>query len=273
MGANPVLLAMAERLQKVLSQWGIASRRQAEQMILDGRVRLNGMTAHLGQKVDPNCDRIEVDRRLVQPEQRPNLVYLLLNKPVGYVSTCHDPQSRRTVVDLLPMALRQGHGIHPVGRLDADSTGALLLTNDGELTFLLTHPRYHVPKTYLAWVNGVPSETILHQWRTGVELDGQLTLPAEVKERRRVGIQRTLLEITLYEGRNRQIRRVAERLGHPVLRLHRTAIGPISLRVANHRFLPSGQYRTLGWAEVNSLKQLTYDQRQKSGAREEVVDV
>lgn len=267
MGTVPNFLAMSERLQKILSQWGIASRRQAEQMILDGRVRLNGKVAHLGQTVDPNCDQIEVDQRLVQPEQRPSLVYLLLNKPAGYVSTCHDPQSRRTVIDLLPMALQQGHGIHPVGRLDVDSTGALLLTNDGELTFLLTHPRYHVPKTYLAWVNGVPSEAILHQWRTGVELDGQLTLPAEVKERRRVDIQRTLLEITLYEGRNRQIRRVAERLGHPVLSLHRTAIGAISLQIANHRFLPSGQYRTLDLAEVNSLKQLTYDQKQKSGAR------
>ena len=137
---------MAERVQKVLSQWGIASRRKAEKMIIDGRVQINGQTAILGDKVDLTVDILQVDGRAIQKTQRPPLIYLLLNKPVGVVSTCNDPQNRTTVIDLLATNLRQGMGIHPVGRLDFASSGALILTNDGQLTLGLTHPRYHLPK-------------------------------------------------------------------------------------------------------------------------------
>jgi 23S rRNA pseudouridine2605 synthase len=245
---------MRERVQKILAQWGVASRRQAEQMILEGRIRLNGEIAQLGQSADPALDQLEVDGKQIRPASRPEPIYLLLNKPLGVVSTCHDPQHRRTVLDLLPVSLQQGLGIHPVGRLDADSTGALLLTNDGELTFYLTHPRHHIPKTYRVWVEGYPSAAVLQQWQQGVMLDGQRTLPAQVKSLQRHPDQKTLLEIELCEGRNRQIRRVAELLGHPVLRLHRIAIGPIYLHPPKQPALPSGSYRSLNDSEIHFLK-------------------
>ena len=220
---------MEERLQKILSQWGVASRRQAEAMILTGRVRLNGKLVILGQKADPEGDQIEVDGRLIQPLARPTLVYFLLNKPTGVVSTCYDPQGRPTVMDLLPPS-QECQGIHPVGRLDADSTGALLLTNDGDLTFSLTHPRHGIPKTYEVWVESSPSESVLQRWRQGLVLEGRKTQPAEVRVIEQ-GASQTCLEIIMKEGRNRQIRRIALTLGHPVIKLHRTAIGPIQLHL------------------------------------------
>lgn len=243
---------MAERVQKILSQWGIASRRQAEQMILAGRVRLNGSLAHLGQKADPNIDRLEVDGRAITPANRPQLIYILLNKPAGVVSTCRDPRNRSTVLDLLPVELKQGQGIHPVGRLDAESTGALLLTNDGALTLSLTHPRYHLPKTYRVWVRGHPPESVLELWRQGVILSGKKTLPAQVKVLK-LRSQQTLLQIVLTEGRNRQIRRLAKQLGFEVLKLHRTAIGSIQLQLPNEPGLPSGHYRFLKDFEIHFL--------------------
>ncbi|HEY9643474.1 MAG TPA: pseudouridine synthase [Coleofasciculaceae cyanobacterium] len=243
---------MAERLQKILSQWGIASRRQAEQMILEGRVRLNGSLGQLGQKADPESDRIEVDGQPIQLANRPQRLYLLLNKPVGIVSTCDDPQARSTVLDLLPDCL-QDQGIHPVGRLDVASTGALLLTNDGEVTAHLTHPRHAIAKIYQVWVEGSPPQAILEQWRQGVWLDGRLTLPAKIKVLEQPQVvtlpQQTCLEVVLREGRNRQIRRVAAQLGYPVIRLHRVAIGAIALGR-----LPSGQYRHLQAAEIEYLQ-------------------
>jgi 23S rRNA pseudouridine2605 synthase len=239
---------MTERLQKILAQWGIASRRQAEQMITAGRVRLNGEVVQLGQKADPEQDWIEVDGQLIQPN-RPQPIYLLLHKPAGIVSTCHDPQGRSTVIDLLPPDIGTHTGLHPVGRLDTASTGALLLTNDGSVTFCLTHPRHACPKVYQVWVEGVPSPAALQQWREGVMLLGQVTLPAEVRVLSQRSPNRTLLEIVLREGRNRQIRRVAELLGYPVLQLHRVAIGSIHLGE-----LPSGQHRRLVRSETEFLQ-------------------
>jgi pseudouridine synthase len=244
---------MAERLQKILSQWGLASRRRAEELILDGRVLLNGAVAVLGQKADPDVDRIEVDGRLIRPAARPEQLYLLLNKPLGVLSTCDDPAGRRTVLEILPEYLRHEQGLHPVGRLDADSTGALVLTNDGDLTFQITHPRHHVPKTYEVWVEGSPSFSVLSEWRQGIILDKHKTLPAKVKVLRQQPTK-TLLEIVLVEGRNRQIRRVAEELGHPVLRLHRVAIGTIRLQSLEHASLPIGAFRNLSSIEVDYLK-------------------
>lgn len=242
---------MEERLQKIISQWGIASRRHAESMILDGRVRLNGRVAQLGQKANPSYDAIEIDGVFIKPADRPPLVYLLLHKPAGIVSTCYDPQNRPTILNLLPPNLQSCQGIHPVGRLDTDSTGALLLTNDGSFTFRLTHPSHHISKTYHVCVQGHLSDDTVYQWQRGVDLAGVKTLPASVNVLKH-HLSYTLLEIKLTEGRNRQIRRVAEQLGHPVISLHRTAIGSLHL---DH--LPSGHIRPLQPSEINSLQTLT----------------
>jgi 23S rRNA pseudouridine2605 synthase len=244
---------MEERLQKVLSGLGVASRRQVEQMIAQGRVQVNHSLAHLGQKVDLARDRILVDGVLVSPATRPEPLCLLIHKPAGVVSTCDDPWGRQTVLDLLPEELRQGKGLHPVGRLDADSTGALLLTNDGNLTFYLTHPRHHIPKSYQVWVKGYPAQETLQRWQQGVWLDGRKTLPAKVTKLKRHPDDKTLLEVVLEEGRNRQIRRVAELLGHPVVQLHRVAIGPIRLQTPELPDLLPGCYRPLTDKEVAFL--------------------
>ena len=244
---------MAERVQKILSQWGIASRRQAEKIILAGRVKLNGHIVQLGDKADLSVDKLEVDGREIKAQNRPQLVYLLLNKPPNVVSTCYDPQNRPTVLDLLPIKLKKGQGIHPVGRLDFESTGALLLTNDGELTLSLTHPRYHLPKTYHVWIDNRPTQTDLAHWRKGVMISGRKTLPARVKVIK-YNQKNTLIEVILTEGRNRQIRRIAEQLGFKVLELHRTSIGSITLQSADGLTLPFGGYRYLQPAEIDLLK-------------------
>ncbi|MEB3233380.1 MAG: pseudouridine synthase [Leptolyngbyaceae bacterium] len=238
---------MGERLQKLMSQWGVASRRKAEQMILDRRVRLNGAIAELGQKADPDSDRVELDGKLISPQTSVEKRYILLHKPVGVISTCSDPWNRSTVMELLPSTMVQGTGLHPVGRLDINSTGALLLTNHGALTFGLTHPRHTIPKCYHVWIHGVPSYDTLQQWQQGVMLSGRLTLPADVQLLHSLG-EKSLLEIVLREGRNRQIRRVADILGHPVIRLHRISIGSIHLGD-----LPVGQFRTLSSSEIKFL--------------------
>jgi len=245
---------MEERVQKILSQWGIASRRQAEKMILSGRVKLNGIVVSPGQKADLTRDTLEVDGESILTGDRPENIYLLLNKPVGVVSTCSDPFNRITVLDLLPEDLATGKGIHPVGRLDAESTGALLLTNDGQLTVNLTHPRYHIDKTYQVWIKGRPSNQIIEQWRKGVVILERKTLPAGVKIIRKKKY-RTLLEIVLREGRNRQIRRVAEHFGFEVLSLHRTAIGSVKLLSSRSDLnVSSGKYRFLTQKEIAKLK-------------------
>ena len=245
--------AKTERIQKILAQWGIASRRHAETLIRDGRVKLNGQLVSLGDKADPKRDRLEVDGKPVRYRDRPDLIYLLIHKPTGLLSTCSDPQGRSTVLDLLPSHLSKGTGLHPVGRLDRDSSGALLLTNDGDLTLRLTHPRYHLPKTYQVWVGGNPSEEDLQQWREGVMLMGKKTLPAEIRVMTHRP-DRTLLRVIMTEGKNRQIRRVAEALGLEVLRLHRLAIGSIQLQPRNDAELPKGGYRLLTPAEISLLR-------------------
>ncbi|MDM9380969.1 pseudouridine synthase [Chlorogloeopsis sp. ULAP01] len=253
---------METRLQKILSQWGIASRRQAEEMIRRSRVRVNGDVAHLGQKIDPQTDTITVDGKPVSAVERPALVYLLLHKPATVVSTCYDPQNRKTVLDLLPPELRTRQGIHPVGRLDADSTGALILTNDGELTFRLTHPRHSIPKTYHVVVKGHPPPAVLQMWSKGVVLDGRKTRSAQVKLIERLA-DSSCLEIILKEGRNRQIRRVAQQLGYPVIKLHRTAIGLIQLQAPNQRRLREGEYRHLTESEIKYLQKIQVNSQLK----------
>jgi 23S rRNA pseudouridine2605 synthase len=250
-GSGAKISSMVERLQKILSQWGVASRRQAESLLVAGQVRLNGKVAQLGDKADPNQDEIEVNGVLLRPTNRPEAQYILLHKPAGVVSTCKDPWGRPTVLEVLSPALQPTLGLHPVGRLDADSTGALILSNDGDFTFSLTHPCHSIPKTYRVWVQGIPSDTMILQWRRGIQLDGRTTRPAQVTvlDHRHSPEDQTLLEIVLREGRNRQIRRIAAQLGHPVVELHRIAIGIVTL---GH--LPCGHHRPLSNAEVASLR-------------------
>ncbi|MDY6938151.1 MAG: pseudouridine synthase [Cyanobacteriota bacterium] len=243
---------MEERLQKLLSQWGIASRRRSERVIVEGRVRVNGEVARLGSKADPARDRIEVDGIEIGATP-PKPVYLLLNKPLGVVSTCYDPQGRKTVLDILPNDLRQGLGIHPVGRLDIESTGAIILTNDGALTFRLTHPGHCISKTYRVWLRGKPPKSAIQAWRDGIDLDERKTLPARVRVLGRFLPEKTQLEVEIKEGRNRQIRRVADLLGYPVLALHRVAIGSVRLGHPGQQSLSFGQYRALKRSELSQL--------------------
>ena len=234
-----------ERLQNLIAAAGLCSRRNAELLLLQGAVRVNGRTASLGERADPWQDQIEVHGRpLALP---PPPLTLLLHNPIGVLSTCHDPQGRPTVLELLPPELRHGAGLHPVGRLDADSHGALLLSNDGDLTLRLTHPRYGHPKTYRVWVAGHPDRLALEHWQAGVPLDGRPSQPVGLRrlDQRR---EATLLELHLREGRNRQIRRTAALLGHPVLDLQRTAIGPLHLAD-----LDEGGWRPLSPQETRGL--------------------
>jgi 16S rRNA pseudouridine516 synthase len=232
-----------QRLQKLMAAAGLCSRRTAEAWIEAGRVNVDGQVASLGDQADPDSQVIQVDGRPLCPRREPTV--LLINKPAGVISTCRDPRGRSTVLDLLPRQLRQG--LHPVGRLDADSRGALLLTDQGELTLRLTHPRFDHAKTYRVWVEGTPLDTSLQRWRRGLSLDGTRTRSAEVRVLQRRS-ERTLLEVVLLEGRNRQIRRVADLLGHPVLDLQRVAISGLRLGP-----LPEGRWRHLSRGEWQSL--------------------
>lgn len=244
---------MTERIQKVLSQWGIASRRKAEKMIAAGRVNLNGQPAKLGDRVDLTQDTLQVDGQEVHRADRPQLLYLLLHKPVGVVSTCDDPQKRPTVIDLLAPSLRTKTGIHPVGRLDFASSGALILTNDGKFTLGLTHPRYHLPKTYLVKLNRFLTKKDLTCWREGIFLDDRRTLPAQINLVKSDPTGKTI-NIVLTEGRNRQIRRVAQKLGYQVIKLHRLAIGELTLKMSQGQQLKPRGYRHLELTEINFLK-------------------
>lgn len=215
-----------ERLQKLIAGSGICSRRQAETLLREGQVRVNGCVAQLGEQADPERDQISIAGQPLAPAPAP--LTLLLHKPPGVLCTCHDPQGRPTVLDLLPDHWRHQAGLHPVGRLDADSRGALLLSNDGDLTLRLTHPRYGHRKTYRVWVGGHPSAATFQTWRQGVPLDGVASAPVDVRPLQH-SRHATLLEVTMHEGRNRQIRRTADLLGHPVRDLLRVAIGSVAL--------------------------------------------
>ena len=238
-----------ERLQKILSRAGIASRRAAEKLIAEGRVSVNGKTVtEMGTKADLETDHIKVDGRRVKAAQ--HLRYILLYKPRGYVTTRSDPERRRTVIELLRGVKEY---VYPVGRLDYDTEGLLLLTNDGDLAAKLTHPRHGVDRTYEAHVAGIPSETALEKLRTGIPLDGNRTLPADValvtkaRPSRREG--EGVLVLTIREGRNRQVRRMLEAVGHPVRELVRTKFGPLT-----DRRMKPGDWRELTTDELRVLK-------------------
>jgi 23S rRNA pseudouridine2605 synthase len=238
---------MLVRLQKILSAAGVASRRASEKLIAEGRVSVNGkVLREMGTRADPDEDDIRVDGRRIRPPQRRR--YLLLNKPRGYVTTRSDPQGRPTVMDLLG---RFHDYIYPVGRLDYDSEGLLLLTNDGELAARLMHPRHEVEREYEVRVHGVPDAAAIERLAHGVIVDRRTTAPAAV---RRAGeaarANRTTLAIVLHEGRSRQIRKMCEAVGHPVERLRRVRIGPIT-----DPMLRPGELRELTPAEVRRLAQ------------------
>jgi pseudouridine synthase len=235
---------MAERLQLVLARSGIASRRHAEQLITEGRVTVNGKVVLIpGTKVEWGKDAIKVDDRLISRKEP--LVTIILNKPKGVVTTAHDPQDRPTAVSLIKGIRAR---LFSVGRLDYHTEGLLVMTNDGDLAQLLQHPRYGVPKTYRAKVKGIPTPDAVNRLRHGVRLDGRLTGEAQVKTVGATG-KNTWLEITIKEGRNRQIRRMCELVGHPVLKLKRTRYGPLQLGK-----LKQGAYRRLSEQEIARLR-------------------
>ena len=234
---------MSDKLQKILSHSGYGSRRACERIISDGRVTVNGQVATLGQRADSSNDEIKVDGKKLKNSE---MVYIKIYKPRGVLSSTFDElnQGRPTVRDIVPI---QGH-LYPVGRLDKKSEGLILLTNDGPLTHRLTHPRYGHSKKYDVAIEGLASQDTLDLWRNGLMLDGKKTAPVKLVVKGQDS-RRTLLRITMREGRKRQIRRVAARLGHPVLRIVRVNIGPIEL--GN---LKPGEWRHLTSKEVISLR-------------------
>lgn len=235
--------AMKERLQKILAKAGVASRRTAEALIKAGRVAVDGETVtEMGVQVDPHCQRITVDGRPVTLEEKK--IYLLLNKPAGYVTTLQDPQGRPIITELLQDVSER---VFPVGRLDLDTEGALLLTNDGDLANQIIHPRYEVNKTYEATVQGRPDRAKLRQLEQGIMLEGKKTWPAEVKMLESNDLT-SVIEIIIHEGKKRQVRKMFAAIGHPVLHLKRTAYG--KLRLGS---LPAGSYRFL---TTKDLKQI-----------------
>lgn len=231
------------RLQKYMAQCGVASRRHAEEMIQAGRVKVNGdIVTEMGIRVSDQ-DKVEVDGKPIKKEKE--LIYIMLNKPSGYVSTVSDPEGRKTVLDLIDGVNER---VYPVGRLDYDTTGLIILTNDGGFAFQNTHPGQETRKTYLAEVLGMPSNKALQALRNGIMLDGKLTSPAQV-EVVDIKPKSTVLKIIIHEGRNRQVKRMCEAIDHPVLRLKRTAVGRLSLGD-----LKPGEWRHLSTKEAKQIR-------------------
>lgn len=235
-----------ERIQKVMADAGLCSRRAAEELIKAGKVRLNGHPVHLGDKMDPTRDVLAVNGQRVELARGQKYVYLMLNKPRGYLSTAKDERGRKTIMELISDVPQR---LYPVGRLDKDSEGLLLLTNDGAFANLITHPSHGIAKLYRTTVRPRASEEQIARLASGVVLeDGEHTLPASVRVVADEE-QRTVMEISIKEGKNRQIRRMCEAVGLSVIRLRRSAVGPVKLGM-----LQPGKYRPLSNAEVNALK-------------------
>lgn len=238
-----LFISMEKRIQKILSEMGITSRRNAEEMINAGRITVNGKIATLGMKADPAKDHIKVDRKLlIKPEPK---VYLLLNKPKSVVTSLYDPEGRATVKDFLK---KIKYRVYPVGRLDYDSEGLLLMTNDGDFANAILHPSKKIPKTYLVKVKGVIEEAKIVKLKTGVKLIDGLTAPAKVRKISTTE-NNSWIEMTMHEGRKRQIRRMLETIGHTVLKLKRVKINGIALGD-----LKPGEYRYLTPEEIEKIK-------------------
>jgi len=235
---------MEKRIQKILSEMGITSRRKAEELIIEGKVTVNGKIAVIGMKANAGKDHIKINGKLlIRPEPK---VYIILNKPRNVVTSLHDPEGRQTVKDFLK-GVR--YRVYPVGRLDYDSEGLLLLSNDGDFAHALLHPSKKIPKTYLLKVKGVPEKEAIDKLRTGVKLEDGITSPARVKKTR-ITENNSWLEMTIHEGKNRQIKRMLEKVGHPVLKLKRIKISDIELGK-----LESGKFRYLKPEEVKKIKE------------------
>lgn len=237
---------MEIRLQKFLAEAGVASRRASERLIIQGRVKVNNKVVHkLGTKIDPQKDKVEVDDKVCNAI--PKDLYILLNKPVGVVTTVKDPHGRPTVIDLIKGIDQR---VYPVGRLDMDSEGLLILTNDGRVTYKITHPKYEIEKTYEVLVKGIVDNKKIKTLETGVKLTDGITSPAKVKILK-TNKNSTLLQIIIHEGKNRQVRRMCEAVGHPVLLLKRTHIGKLSLKG-----IKSGKWRHMTDEEIKYIKSL-----------------
>ncbi len=237
---------MLIRLQKFLAEADIASRRKCEEIILSGRVSVNGETVDtLGTKIDDEIDIVTLDGKQVKKDN--GLIYIMLNKPEGCVTTAHDQFNRPTVMDYIKDVKER---IYPVGRLDYDTSGLLILTNDGELTYRLTHPKHNIVKTYIALVDSEPEINEIRQFESGVVIDGRITARARLKVLKTTK-DGTFLQIMIHEGRNRQVRKMCDAIGHPVRRLKRAATGKLTLGE-----LKKGQYRYLTEEEIDYLKSL-----------------
>lgn len=239
---------MEQRLQKLIAAAGISSRRHAEDLITSGKVTVNGKTVtELGAKADPDHDHIKVNGRLINPQlKRHEHVYVLLNKPKGYLTSMSDPEDRPLVVDLIPKSLGR---LHPVGRLDFNTEGLLLLTNDGELTNIITSAKNEVRKVYEVKVKGLPSDKAIERLRGGIAIgEGERTAPADVR-RLRESKSNAWFEVKLFEGRNQQVRRMFDAIGHSVVKLVRSEIGPLQIG-----FLRPGDWRRLTPREIAKLK-------------------
>lgn len=234
------------RLQKYLAMCGVASRRKSEMLILQGRVKVNGKVIdELGYKINPNIDIVLVDNKQVIKKE--NNIYIALNKPEGYITTVKDQFNRPTVLDLVKGINER---IYPIGRLDYDTSGLLLLTNDGDLTYKLTHPKHEIEKVYIAKIKGVPTEKELNEFRNGLKIDNYVTSKAKIKLLKKYN-DYSIVKIIIHEGKNRQVRKMCKKINHPVIKLKRIAIGKIEL--GN---LKKGNWRYLSKEEIEYLKGL-----------------
>ena len=235
---------MQERLQKIIANAGVASRRKAEELILEGNVTINGeVVRELGTKADPEKDAIKVSGKLIHKPQRKT--YVVLNKPKGFITSMSDPEGRPVVTELLRGVKAR---VYPVGRLDYDTEGLLILTDDGDLAHMLMHPGHEIPKTYLAKIKGVLEDKDVDKLKKGIRLKDGITAPASVSKVRKAD-ENSWIEITIHEGRNRQIRRMLEEVHHPVVKLIRVKYGPIELGD-----VPLGKYRYLTLQEIKMVK-------------------
>lgn len=236
------------RINKYIASCGIASRRKAEELILENRVKVNGKIINeLSFQINEDKDKVEVDGKLIGLEEK--LVYIMLNKPEGYVTTVKDQFDRKSVIDLVKDV---GARVYPIGRLDYETSGLLLLTNDGDLTYKLTHPKHEVDKTYIATVKGIPTQSEITNFEKGLYIEDYKTAPAKIKiVKTNIEKNYAVCEIKIHEGRNRQVRKMCKEINHPVMNLRRTAMGKIVLKDVE-----VGKYRYLTNDEINYLKKL-----------------
>lgn len=235
---------MKERIQKYIARCGITSRRKAEELVLQGKVKVNGKIINDIITIDTESDVVEVDGKVIKPEE--NKVYIILNKPTGYITSAKDQFGRKTVLDLIDVKER----IFPVGRLDYDTSGLLILTNDGEVANKLMHPSKEIDKVYVAEVEGVPTKEEMERFKRGLKIDDYITAPAKIRLLKQMG-KTSVVEVIIHEGRNRQVRKMCSAIGHKVLKLKRIKIGKIEL--GN---LKVGEWRHLNSKEVDYLKSL-----------------